>query len=267
MRMRLQLNQYFLFLCSLSLLTSCVSPKELAYFQTTEGQEWQKIQAITNSINLDIQNGDFLNIVVSSFDPIAVAPFNRRSGNFNNFQNFNNNGGRGNNTYLVNSNGNIEFPVLGDVPAAGLLLEELKANLLEKVKKYVKDPVVSVRFDDLRVTVIGEVQRSGTISINREKLSIIEALGEAGDITNFGDRSKVLLIREENGRRIMEYIDLLTMDVFNSPYYYLKQNDILYVEPNKRKSVNLSFNETGRAISIVSGLTSLTALLIALFRN
>jgi len=255
-----------LFLGLVSLFASCVSPKELTYFQTKEGQEWQKIQAITNSVALKIQKGDYLNIIVSSFDPIAVAPFNRRSGNFNNVQNFNN-GNRRFNSYLVNSDGIIEFPVLGDIPVDGLLLADLKANLLEKVKEYVKDPVVSVRFDDLRVTVIGEVRNKGTVSVNREKLSIIEALGQAGDITDFGDRSNVLLIREENGRRTMEYIDLLTMDVFNSPYYYLKQNDILYVEPNKRKSVNLSFNETGRAISIVSGLTSLTALLIALFRN
>jgi len=266
MKKNYSFKHILLFLFLASLFASCVSPKELTYFQTKEGQEWQKIQAITNSVELKIQIGDYLNIVVSSFDPIAVAPFNRRSGNFDNSQNFNN-GNRGFNSYLVNSNGIIEFPVLGDVQADGLLLEELKANLLEKVKEYVKDPVVSVRFDDLRVTVIGEVRNKGTVSVNREKLSIIEALGQAGDITDFGDRSNVLLIREENGKRTMEYIDLLTMDVFNSPYYYLKQNDILYVEPNKRKSVNLSFNETGRAISIVSGLTSLTALLIALFRN
>ncbi|MFK7932754.1 MAG: polysaccharide biosynthesis/export family protein [Saprospiraceae bacterium] len=115
------------------------------------------------------------------------------------------------------------------------------------------------------MTVLGEVGRRGIISTTKDRLSIIEAIGQAGDISDFGNRSNVLLIREENGKREIARLNLLTVDIFNSPYYYLKQNDIIYVEPDRRKSINLSSNQTNRIVSLVTSVTSLTALLIALF--
>jgi len=255
------LNYKLLLFLFLGFSISCVSPKKITYFQTKEGQEWHTIQAIANEIELTIQPGDALLIALSSFDPEAIAPFiiNNRQFGQNNF------GGQA--TYVVNKAGYIEFPVLDTVKVNGLKINELRDKLIKEVKAFVNDPVVSVRFSELKVTILGEVSRRGVISSSRDRLSIIEAIGMAGDITEYGNRSNVLLIREEDGVRRTARINLLTVDVFNSPFYYLKPNDIIYVEPNKRKSVNLSSAQTSRVLSLVTGVTSLTALLIALFRS
>ena len=238
-------------------LFSCLVPQELTYFQTPEGQEWQKQMEITNSIDLTIQEGDELIIIVSSFDPIAVQPFNLQSQQQGQSQ-------QGLLGYQVGKDGSINFPVLGKIQAKGLTLNNLHDTLATQIKEYVNDPVINIRYANFRVTVLGEVGSPGVVTTSVERLSIIEAIGQAGDITNFGDRSKILLIREQDGQRIMERLDLLYMDIFTSPYYYLKQNDIIYVEPTEAKSTLVSAQQTSQILSLITSVTSFAALIVAI---
>ncbi len=247
----------YLLLLSPLCLFSCLAPQELTYFQTPEGKEWQKQMAITNSIDLTIQEGDELIIIVSSFDPIAVGPFNLQAQQSGQSQ-------QASLGYQVGKDGSINFPVLGKIQVIGLSLNNLHDTLAVQIKEYVNDPVINIRYANFRVTVIGEVNAPGFVTTNVERLSIIEAIGQAGDITNFGDRSNILLIREQDGERIMERLDLLCMDIFTSPYYYLKQNDIIYIEPTEAKSTLVSAQRTSRILSLVTSITSFAALIVAL---
>lgn len=249
--------KYFFFLTPLFFM-SCLTPQELTYFQTPEGRETLKQMEITNGIDLTIQEGDELIIIVSSFDPIAVQPFN-----INNQQQ-QGQAQQGALGYQVGKDGSINFPVLGKIQAKGLTLNNLHDTLAVQIKEYVNDPVINIRYANFRVTVLGEVNSPGVITTNVERLSIIEAIGQAGDITNFGNRSNILLIREQYGQRITERLDLLYTDIFTSPYYYLRQNDIIYVEPIEAKSTLLSAQQTSQILSLVTGVASFAALIIAL---
>jgi len=248
--------KYFFLLTPLFFM-SCLATQELTYFQTPEGQAWQKQMEITNSIDLTIQEGDELIIIVSSFDPIAVQPFNLQAQQSGQSQ-------QGALGYQVGKDGSINFPVLGKIQAKGLTLNNLHDTLAVQIKEYVNNPIINIRYANFRVTVLGEVGAPGVVTTSVEKLSIIEAIGQAGDITDFGNRSNVLLIREQDGQRITERLDLLYTDIFTSPYYYLRQNDIIYVEPTEAKSTLVSAQRTSQILSLVTSITSVAALIVAL---
>lgn len=250
--------KYLILLCPFY-LSSCLATQELTYFQTPEGQAWQKQMEISNSIDLTIQEGDELIIIVSSFDPIAVQPFNLQSQQTGQSQ-----GQRGMLGYQVGKDGSINFPVLGKIQVSGLSINNLHDKLALKIKEYVNNPVINIRYANFRVTVIGEVNSPGVVTTNVERLSIMEAIGQAGDITDFGDRSNILLIREQDGKRIMERLDLLYTDIFSSPYYYLRQNDIIYIEPTQAKSTLVSAQRSSQILSLVTSITSFAALIIAI---
>ena len=142
----------------------------------------------------------------------------------------------------------------------GLSKEEAKEKLVEQLEEYLKDPIVNIRYLNYRVTVIGEVNRPSTFTIPSEKINILEALGMAGDMTAYGKRENVLIIREEEGERTMTRVNLNNKELLNSPYFFLQQNDVVYVEPDRLKQVNASTN--ARTISIITAITSL-AIVIA----
>ncbi|UPK72913.1 polysaccharide biosynthesis/export family protein [Chitinophaga filiformis] len=164
--------------------------------------------------------------------------------------------------YLVNEQGFIEYPVLGQVKAAGLTKEQLTTYLRDELnnRKLMKDPVVSVRFLNYRVTVLGEVSRPGVFAINNERMSIMEALGIAGDITIYGKKDNVLLIREVDGQRTIKRLNLNSDDILSSPYYYLQSNDVVYVEPTKARVANASGNR--QTISIILSSISLFVIIL-----
>jgi polysaccharide export outer membrane protein len=138
--------------------------------------------------------------------------------------------------YLVNQQGYIEFPMLGLVKAAGLSKRQLKDSLTKSIfqKQLLLDPIVTVRYINYKVTVLGEVAKPTVLVVTNEKISILEALGLAGDMTLYARRDNVLVIRDEEGKRVTKRLDLTSQNLLSSPYYYLKSNDILYVEPNKQ---------------------------------
>lgn len=246
---------------SLLLMGSCVSRKKMAYFQNMEEL---KLAVDESKTDLKIQPNDLLTITVSAANLEAVQPFNLpvtsapRLGEV---------GGtvQGNmqiQSYLVDSDGNIEFPVLGTVKVSGLTRQELIEKLKNEISAYVQNPIVNIKIVNFQVTVLGEVNRPGTFTVPDERLSLSKALGLAGDLTIYGRRDNVMILRETGDSKEYKYVDLTQSDFLNSPYYYLQQNDVVYVEPNKAQLQGASYNRNAQVyISIASVLISLIILI------
>ena len=168
-------------------------------------------------------------------------------------------------TYIVDANGDIQFPVLGKLHVAGMTTLELKEELTKQISKNVSKPTVRVQLVNFRVNVLGEVKKPGAITVKKERFSILDALAEAGDLTEYGERDNVLLIREENGKQIYKRFNLNNSEILTSPYFYLKQNDVIYVEPNEIRQENAMYNQNNSyKISVVSTIVSATSVIVSL---
>jgi polysaccharide export outer membrane protein len=168
--------------------------------------------------------------------------------------------------YFVDQEGFLDFPSIGKVFVNQKTLGEVKELLLEKLKVFLKDAVVNVRFINLKISVLGEVQKPGVIRLTNKRLTIFEAIGMAGDMTSYSNRANVLLIREKNGKRTTARLNLQATSIFQSPYYYLQQNDVLIVEPTKAK-VNTVADQTNKIIAFVSTGMSVITLALVLLRK
>jgi polysaccharide export outer membrane protein len=208
--------------------SSCGGSKNVSYFNGVKDGNIVSNTPLPESI---IQKNDILNITVSSLNPEASLVFNSPSATGNSAPG-----------YLVNADGDIMFPMLGTIKAEGLTKNQLKENIAKSLhdKKLLLDPIVTIRYSNFRVTVLGEVNSPTVVSVPSEKISLLEALGLAGDLTIYAKRQNVMIIREENNEKIIKRIDLNSAELFTSPYYYLKSGDIVYVEPNKTKVASTS---------------------------
>ena len=212
-----------------------------------------------------VQPDDILNITVSSLNPESNVLFNNvllpASGNTNVIANKIDEG------YLVDKDGFINFPVIGKINLSGLTKEQATEKMTGLIKEHVKNPIVNIRFLNFKITVIGEVAKPSTFTIATEKINVLEALGLAGDMTVYGRRENVLIIREKGGIRSTAKINLNNKDVLSSPYFYLQQNDIVYVEPdNKVKTADTA--PGNRLIGIWAALiTTAGFVLISIYDN
>ncbi len=255
-KMKNQIKKYPAIFLLANLLVNCASKEKVAYFQEVEGV---KIKDEIINFEPEIQVGDLLAINVSAVDGAAAIPFNLYETPT-----------VGNNTasadpikYLVDSNGEINFPVLGKLKVAGFTTNKVNDNLTEILRPYIKNPIVNIRITNFKITVLGQVQSPGTYPIPNERVSILEAIGMAGDLEIHGQRKNVMIIREQNGKRVFVNIDLTNKELFSSPYFYLSQNDVVYVEPNKVQ-VNSSAvgANTGVILGSISILLSIITILI-----
>ena len=208
------------------LLSSCITRREISYFQDLGGVDSTDVMSIAQSFEAVIQPGDIITVHVSSLSKEASSFFNSVDEEGDKLVA---------NTYLVGANGSIEMPLIGPVKVASNTSQVAKYLIKNKLEKYLIDPSVRVRIKNFKVTVLGEVTTPGIYTIPNEKITLIEALGLAGDLTIFGKRTNVMLIREQDGERIFKRIDLTSRDFFASEFYYLHSNDILYIEPGKGK--------------------------------
>lgn len=253
-------------LFSALLLPSCNTSKEILYFQDIAVNQ---PEAITGKKDIIVQPKDQIAIVVSSKDPQLAALFNltkvQYSTGSNNLQ--------GNSSgeisgYTLDDNGDIDFPVLGSLHVADMTKSQI-ATLVKKrlvEENLVNDPVVTVEFMNLYFSVLGEVKSPGKYNISKDQISLLEAISMAGDLTIYGKRDAIFVIREENGERVTHWVDIRSKDIFESPVYYLKQNDVIYVQPNKVRAGQSTLNENnvksvGLWISIASFLTTLGVLI------
>lgn len=256
-------------LCSsILLLASCTSYKKVPYLQDMESLK--AIEEIQPMYDAKILPKDLLTITVNSSDPEAAAPFNltvqaaidaSRTNVLTQRQTLQ--------QYLVDNEGNIDFPIIGSIHVGGLTKNETENLIKEKLQPYLKEvPIVTVRMVNYKISVLGEVANPGTFTVNNEKVNLLEALAMAGDMTIWGKRDNVKLIREdESGNRNIIILDFNQADIVKSPYYYLQQNDILYVTPNKTKAMNSSIGQTTSLwVSATSILVSIASLLVTIFK-
>lgn len=259
---------YLLFFLLPFVLTGCSSYEKSLYLQndavinqSTQGQLY----------DFRIMPKDLLTIVVSTTDPAASAPFYKKLGQDKEtttsstvgMQNLDLLG------YLVDNNGEIDFPVLGKIKVTGMTTRECEALLRDKLKPYLKEnPLVTVSSSNYKFSVLGEVNAPGTYTVKDEKVTIFEAIAQAGDMTLFSIRDDVQLLREDSeGRRQVIHLNLNDANITQSPYFYLQQNDVIYVKPTKAKVRTNTFNSNASMwITILSVLTSVTSLVLALTR-
>ena len=262
-------RNFFICLIAILLFASCKSYKKVPYLQDAETVQ-QAVQQ-ENLYDAKIMPKDLLTIVVSCTSPELAVPFNLTvatpaSAASNNLllttqpvlQ-----------PYLVDNEGKINFPVLGELKVGGLTKREAEQLIIDKLKPYIKEtPIVMVRMVNYKISVLGEVTRPGTFTISNEKVNLLEALAMAGDMTVWGVRDNVKLIREgADGKQEIVTLDLNKAETILSPYYWLQQNDIVYVTPNKAKSRNSDIgNSTSLWFSATSILVSLASLLVTIFK-
>lgn len=260
--MRLKHVFYFIFNISLILLVfnSCTSKKNMIYFQgALPNNEANKNYTPT------LKTDDLLSITVLGLDEIATKPFNLTFTNTN--QNI---GGytQGAPTapgYLIDVDGNIDFPVIGKVKLGGLSRSAAIELLKEQLKPYLNNPTILIRIINYKVTVLGEVRNPGTFTIPNERITLPEALGIAGDLQITAVRKNVLVIRDVDGKKTETRVDLTKKDVFTSPVFYLQQNDVVYVEPNRAKVNSSVVNPSN--VSLVISVISLFVTMAVLFRQ
>ncbi|WP_138272547.1 polysaccharide biosynthesis/export family protein [Parabacteroides merdae] len=251
-------------MCVVVLCTSCASSKKVVYLQDVVPLKQQDIE---QKYEVYIHNDDLLAIMVNSKNPELALPFNMPMVSYQ----------LGSQTapqqrvlgYLVDTNGDIDFPILGKLHVAGLtrlqLTDMIKQRLIDE--DLIKDPIVTVQFLNYKVSVMGEVNRPGSFNISGDRITLLEALSMAGDLTIYGRRDRVAVIREKDGKRTILMHDLRSSDIFNSPCYYLQQNDIVYVEPNKAKAGQSEINQNksvGVWLSAASILVSIASLIVTL---
>ena len=251
-------------MCVVVLCTSCASSKKVVYLQDVVPL---KQQVIEQKYEVYIHNDDLLAIMVNSKNPELALPFNMPMVTY---QLGSERGGQQRVLgYLVDTNGDIDFPILGKLHVVGLtrlqLTDLIKQRLIEE--DLIKDPIVTVQFLNYKVAVMGEVNRPGSFNISGDRITLLEALSMAGDLTIYGRRDRVAVIREKDGKRTILFHDLRSADIFNSPCYYLQQNDIVYVEPNKAKAGQSEINQNkavGVWLSAASILVSIASLIVTL---
>lgn len=222
----------------LVVFTSCTSQKDLAYFNKVNKSSADSINTVFKpNFETVIIPGDLLSIVVSGSDPKAVVAFNSPVISYYSPSSENIYGQPILQPYLVDAEGYINFPQIGKVKLSGLKKSEAVDLISEKLDPYLKNPIVTIGYTNYKVTVLGEVARPGQYPVNNERVTILDALGMAGDMTIYGKRNNVLITREINGKLEFARINLNSEDVFKSPYYFLRQNDVIYVESNSSKSI------------------------------
>ena len=248
--------------CAIALtFASCASTRNVPYFENIPDSTKEK--TVANAIYKDpvIIPDDILSVTIVTIDPTTSAPVNQAANvpvSASSTSTTSSVPG-----LLVDKDGNISLPIIGIVKVGGLTTFQAKALLKEKAAQYFKDPDVQLRFANFKITVLGEVAHPSSFIMPNEKISVLDAIGMAGDLTIYGRRENVMVIRDNDGKRELARLNLNSTDLFNSPYFYLKQNDVVYVEPNKSKIVQADASQT-RIITIAASITA--ALLVLLIR-
>jgi len=252
------MTKIFFLILTLVIITSCVSKKDVIYFQSDQTDK----TALLNEYKTRIKPDDLLFITISSQDVDAVKPFNISAVTYETTSDLV--GVAQQQSYLVDSKGEIELPVLGKLKVSGLTREELIVLFTSKLKPdYVKDPNINIRIGNFKVSVLGAVKNPGVFNISSERITILEAIALAGDLNVSGKRDNILVLRESDNGKVEYRVNLLSDSIFSSPVYYLQQNDLIYIEPNNASIQSASSNSSTTLFISVTGLlvTIITLLL------
>ena len=248
------------------LAASCVTQKQITYLQDVDGAKGDSIKAhFVPQTETIIRSGDALTVFVSALDKEAVAPYNLPVAVFATPGSTQVQTTPMLQYYMVDEAGDIELPVLGKVHVAGLKRPEVEAVIKQKLETQVVDPLVQVNLIGAKVSVMGEVARPGQVGMAKGRITILEALAAAGDLTPDGRRDNVLVTREVEGKLEMARVDLRSADLYTSPYYYLQQNDVIYVSPNSVRAINST--NAGLWLSVVSTALSAATVIVTVVKK
>ena len=257
-----------IFILGALLLASCATNKRAAYIQQVQTDI---PTAIEQDYQIRIKPLDRLTVTINSKDPELAAPFNAASSynSLNGLSSYSSSSNGNLQILTVDKEGKIQLPIIGEIDCDGLTRNELAKKIENTIREngMVHDPIVIIQFADVTFSVLGEVARPGQFSITKDRISLFDALAMAGDLTIYGQRENVALIREENGMRTVHYFDLKNPDILTSPYFYLQQDDVVYVTPNKYKAQAGEINQNRSFyISLVSVAVSVATLLVTITR-
>lgn len=260
--------KYYLFAFFCGLMCACSTPKDVVYFQGVDSLSTEQLAKMSQKYVTGITYDDLLSITVAAWDPASVTPFNPPVFAY---------AAEGEQaiaasqslyTYLVDREGYINFPVLGKIYVIGLTRLQLAEKMEEMISKYVENPLVNVQILNFKVTIMGEVNKPGPFGVKNDRMTILDALGMAGDLPITANRKNVLVIRENNGQKEIIRMDLTDPAIFTSPGFYLKQNDVVYVEPIKNKLRARTSSDRQFSMSlfstIVSSLSLITTMVLSL---
>lgn len=258
-----------LIICSVALMSSCISQRKMSYLRDVTAASADSINQTYQSLDENyITKGDLLSIFVNALDIEAVRAFNLPVANVQNLgsRTVTSNTGTGSlQGYWVDPDGNIDFPVLGKLHIEGMTTTQLRDTLTSLISQSVKDPIININFMNFYVTILGEVKSPGRHAVNAQGMTIFEALGLAGDMTIYGKRNNVLVSREVDGKMEFARLNLNDQAIFASPYYHIRQNDVIYVEPNVARSI--SSQNIPLYLSVVTTLGSMATLIVSLYMN
>ena len=258
-----------LVICCVTLLSSCVSQRKLSYLRDVTAASADSINQTYQSLDENyITKGDLLSIFVNALDLEAVRAFNMPVANVQNLGSktvTSSAGGGSLQGYWVDPEGNIDFPVLGKLHIEGMTTTQLKDTLTMLISQSVKEPIINISFMNFFVTVLGEVKNPGRHPVAVQGMTIFEALGLAGDLTIYGKRNNVLISREVDGKMEFARLNLNDQAIFASPYYHIRQNDVIYVEPSNARA--LSSQNIPLYLSMITTLGSMATLIVSLYSN
>lgn len=263
------MKKLFVIAISALLMASCASQKRALYLQDLDTET---VAQIADSYQIRFKPHDRLTVVVNSRFPELAAPFNTSS-SMNSLSGTPIDGTHyTSSSYTmqvrtIDSEGMLEMPIIGKVACAGKTREEVAEEIARMIKEggHLNDPSVNIQFADMAVTIVGDVTRPGRYNITTDRLSLLDALALAGDLTIFGQRNDVTVIREENGVRTSATLDITSQDIFTSPYFYIQQNDVVYVKPNKYKAATGEYNQNRSFyISLISTAVSVATLIVTI---
>jgi len=248
----------FVLLSAVLALSACRSAKEVVYLQDIQTEDMQKI---LNYQDIKIKPGDLLNIFVSHKEPQLSALFNPQGATMTEF-------GQTVAGYTVDLEGNIDFPIVGRIKVAGLTRSQLSSMIKNRLDEdgLLKDAVVTVTYRNFNVSVLGEVNTPGKFTVQSDRVSLLDALALAGDLTIYGRRDSIMVLRENEGVRTVMFANLLSKDLLNSQAFYLQQNDVVYVKPNRIKAQQSGINQNNNVNVWLSAISLLTTVFMLIFK-
>ena len=257
------------FVLAIVWLGACSVPKDVTYFQGVDELTSEQVEQMSQNYSTKICPDDLLTITVTGWDPTVLTPFNPPVYAFATEGEEKVQKSEQLQTYLVHKDGTINFPILGKIQAAGFSKQELAENLRTKIEEYVKNVNVNVQIVNFKVTLMGEVARPGAVAIKNDRVSILDVLGLVGDLTFNANRKNILVIRDKEGKKEFGRLDITDPAIFTSPYFYLRQNDVVYVEPNNAKKKNARYSQAQQYSitvfsSILSAVSVITTVILAI---